>query len=306
MPTFAVVDVGTHSVKLLVAAREDPGRWRTLRDRSEITRLGDGLPPTGGPLRGDAMERTLAAFATLVAEARELGAEGIAAAGTQGLRIASNQAEFLQEAKRLTGIDIDVVSGVDESRLAYLAVRSGGIDPDGTRVVFDTGGGSSQFTFGHGPIVDAQFSLAVGALRITETFRLADPVSNEGIQRVLGALSYELSRLDGTPPPSAVVGVGGAVTTLASVRHALPVYDPDLIQGTVLDTAEIDRQIKLYRTRSAAERRGIPGLQPRRAEVILAGACIVRTVLAKLGSDRVQVSDRGLRHGLLAIRFGSV
>ena len=98
--------------------------------------------------------------------------------------------------------------------------------------------------------------------------------------------------------------MGGAVTNLAAVRHGLTTYDPEVIQGTVLDRAEIDRQIELYRGLDAAGRRGIPGLQPARAEVILAGACIVRTIIDKLGADAVTVSDRGLRHGVLHERFG--
>ena len=98
--------------------------------------------------------------------------------------------------------------------------------------------------------------------------------------------------------------MGGAVTNLAAVRHGLTTYDPDVVQGTVLDRAEIDRQIELYRGLDAAGRREIPGLQPARAEVILAGACIVRTIIDKLGCDAVTVSDRGLRHGVLHERFG--
>jgi exopolyphosphatase/guanosine-5'-triphosphate,3'-diphosphate pyrophosphatase len=98
--------------------------------------------------------------------------------------------------------------------------------------------------------------------------------------------------------------MGGAVTNLAAVKHGLATYDPDVVQGTVLDLVEIDRQIELYRTRTADERREIIGLQPKRAEVVLAGACIVRTVMTKLGSDSLTVSDRGLRHGLLVERFG--
>ena len=98
--------------------------------------------------------------------------------------------------------------------------------------------------------------------------------------------------------------MGGALTNLAAVKHELAEYDPDVVQGTRLDDAEIDRQIELYRTRPADERRAIVGLQPNRAEVILAGACVVRTVLTKLGCDSLVVSDRGLRHGLVVDRFG--
>ncbi len=99
--------------------------------------------------------------------------------------------------------------------------------------------------------------------------------------------------------------MGGALTNMAAVRHAMATYDPDVVQGTVLDRAEIDRQIELYRTRDIDARREIVGLQPKRADVILAGACIVRTVMDKLGQDSLTISDRGLRHGVLAERFGT-
>jgi exopolyphosphatase/guanosine-5'-triphosphate,3'-diphosphate pyrophosphatase len=99
--------------------------------------------------------------------------------------------------------------------------------------------------------------------------------------------------------------MGGAITNITAVKHGLAVYDPDVVQGTVLDRAEIERQIELYRSQDAEARRSIVGLQPKRADVILAGACIIHTVMDKLGQDRLTVSDRGLRHGLLVERFGA-
>ena len=119
------------------------------------------------------------------------------------------------------------------------------------------------------------------------------------------AIGHDLERLDGRSAPDALVALGGAVTNLAAVKHEMAQYDPNVIQGTVLERAEIDRQIQLYRERTADQRRSIVGLQPKRAEVILAGACIVRTVMEKLGCRSLTVSDRGLRHGLVAERFGS-
>jgi exopolyphosphatase/guanosine-5'-triphosphate,3'-diphosphate pyrophosphatase len=101
-----------------------------------------------------------------------------------------------------------------------------------------------------------------------------------------------------------VVGMGGAVTNLTAVKQELAEYDSEAVQGAVLERSEVERQIELYRERTADERRAIAGLQPKRAEVILAGACIVATVLDLLGQDSLTVSARGLRHGLLAERFG--
>ena len=109
----------------------------------------------------------------------------------------------------------------------------------------------------------------------------------------------------GAPSPDSIVGLGGTSTNLAAVKHGLATYDPEVVTGTVLERSEVDRQIELFRTRTADERRRIPGLQPKRAEVILAGALIVRSVLTKLDRPSLTVSDRGLRHRLIIERFGA-
>jgi exopolyphosphatase/guanosine-5'-triphosphate,3'-diphosphate pyrophosphatase len=203
-------------------------------------------------------------------------------------------------------VTVEALPGPEEGRLAYLAVKSGIGLAEGSLVVFDTGGGSSQFTFGDGDRVDEQFSVPVGAVRFTERFGLDKAVSSEVVDEARAAIAADLSRIEGRPSPSALVGMGGAITNITAVKHGLATYDPDVVQGTILDRAEVDRQIELYRSRDADGRREIVGLQPKRAEVILAGACVVRTVLEMLGKDSLTVSDRGLRHGLLVERFGPV
>jgi len=300
---YAVLDVGTNSVKFHVAERSAGGEWRTLVDRSEVTRLGEGLDE-GGELQPAPMERTIEAICGMAEEAREQGAVAIAAVGTAGLRIASNAGAFVEAVRERCGIAIEVIPGEEEARLAYLAATSGLGLTGGSLVVFDTGGGSSQFTFGHGGHVDERFSVDVGAVRFTERFGLDGVVSDDTLAEARAAVAGDLGRLDGRPVPDALVALGGAVTNLAAVKHSLATYDPDVVQGTVLDRAEVDRQIELYRSRSADERRTIVGLQPKRAEVILAGALVVRTVMDKLGAESLTVSDRGLRHGLLVERFG--
>jgi exopolyphosphatase/guanosine-5'-triphosphate,3'-diphosphate pyrophosphatase len=302
---YAVIDVGTNSVKFNIGERSADGEWQTIVDRSEVTRLGEGLDETGR-LREEPMERTVAAIAAMAGEARKKGVEAIAAVGTAGLRIASNSSVFVEAVRERAGVEVEVISGEEEGRLAYLAVKSGLDLGEGSLVVFDTGGGSSQFTFGNGDRVDERFSLNVGAVRFTERYGLADVVPEDRLASALDAIAADLARLDGRPTPDVLVGLGGTVTNLAAVKQGLATYDPDVVQGTVFDRAEIDRQIELYRTRTAEQRRQIVGLQPKRAEVILAGACIVGTVLAKLGRESLTVSDRGLRHGLLMERFGSL
>jgi exopolyphosphatase/guanosine-5'-triphosphate,3'-diphosphate pyrophosphatase len=301
---YGVIDVGTNSVKFHVGEHRPNGEWRTIIDRAEITRLGEGLAEDGR-LQPEPIRRTVDAIAAMVDEARRNGAGSIAAVGTAGLRIASNSAELVDAVQQRCGVGIEVIPGEEEARLAYLAATSELEVGRGSLAVFDTGGGSSQFTFGRQGRVDEQFSENVGAARFTERFGLGGAVTEEVLQEALDAMAADLASLDGRSTPDAVVGLGGAVTNLAAVKHELAAYDPDVVQGTVLDRSEIDRQIELYRTRSADERREIVGLQPKRAEVILAGACIVRTVLGKLGCESLTVSDRGLRHGLIVERFGS-
>jgi exopolyphosphatase/guanosine-5'-triphosphate,3'-diphosphate pyrophosphatase len=172
-------------------------------------------------------------------------------------------------------------------------------------VVFDTGGGSSQFTFGEGDHVDEQFSLPVGAVRYTEAFGLEGEVSTETMARAREAIAADLGMLDGRARPEAMVGMGGAMTNLTAVSLKMGSYDPDRVQGAVLERAEIERQIEMYRSTPLEARRSVVGLQPKRAEVILAGACIVATVMEKMGHDQLTVSDRGLRHGLLRERFST-
>jgi exopolyphosphatase / guanosine-5'-triphosphate,3'-diphosphate pyrophosphatase len=300
---YAVLDVGTNSVKFDVAEQASDGTWRTILDRAEVTRLGEGLDESGR-LGAEPMRRTTEAIAAMVQEAREHGVEQIAAVGTAGLRIASNAEELIDAVRAETGVEIEVVSGEEEGRLAYLAVRAGLGPVAGSLVVFDTGGGSSQFTFGRGEQVDERFSVNVGAARFTERYGLDRAVPAEVVAEARVGIAADLDRLDGRPSPDRLVGMGGAVTNITAVKLELATYDPERVQGVTLDAGEIDRQIELYRTRSADQRRAITGLQPDRAEVILAGACIVRSVLATLGCDSLTVSDRGLRHGLLVERFG--
>jgi exopolyphosphatase / guanosine-5'-triphosphate,3'-diphosphate pyrophosphatase len=301
---YAVIDVGTNSVKFHLGERAADGGWRQLVDRAEVTRLGEGLEDSGR-LQAEPMGRTIDAVASMADEARARGAEAIAAVGTAGLRAAANSAELVDAVHARCGVRVEIIGGDEEARLSYLAATAGIGRVDGSLVVFETGGGSTQFTFGREERIEEQFSVPVGAVRFTERFGLDGVVEGPVFATALDAIAADLASLDGRPTPDALVGMGGAVTNLAAVKHALQTYDPELVQGTVLDLGELDRQIELFRTRSADERREIVGLQPKRAEIILAGACVVRTVLTKLDCESLVVSDRGLRHRLLVERFDS-
>jgi exopolyphosphatase/guanosine-5'-triphosphate,3'-diphosphate pyrophosphatase len=302
MPRYAVIDVGTNSVKFNISERRSDGSWQTLVDRADITRLGEGLEKTS-EISPEAMDRTVSAVAGMVSQARDAGVAAIAAVGTMGMRTARNAQQFIEMVEQRCGVRVEIIPGTEEGRLAYLAVKAGLGLAEGALAIFDTGGGSTQFTFGQGSGVEEQFSLNVGAVRFTEKYGLANAISHEQLKVAEDAIASEFTRIDGRPSPAALVGMGGAITNIAAVKHQMAKYDPDIIQGSVIDGSEVDRQIELYRSKSLDDRRAIVGLQPKRADVILAGACIVKIVMDKLGKDRLSVSDRGLRHGLLIDRF---
>jgi exopolyphosphatase/guanosine-5'-triphosphate,3'-diphosphate pyrophosphatase len=299
---YAAIDVGTNSVKLHVAERDGTGSWHRVLDRIEVTRLGERLQETG-EIQPAAQARTVAVIADMVAQAKSVGAQAIVAVGTMGLRQARNSRAFLEDVRATCGISIEVIDGKEEARLAYLAVQVGLGVAKGSVVVFDTGGGSTQVTLGDNGNVLEQFSLNLGAVRLTEEFGLHGAVDHRTLRSARAAIARELIRLDSIAPPDALVGMGGAVTNMAAVSLGLVPYDPDRIQGAILTFAEIERQIGAYAELEVVQRQDIPGLQPGRAEIILAGACIVATLMEKLHQDRLTVSDRALRHGILIDRF---
>lgn len=300
---YAVIDIGTNSVKFHVAEQQLDGSWEGLVDRAEVTRLGEGLGESG-VIPPEPLERTRRAVDGMVAEARNSGVLAVAAVGTAALRIATNSSAVTESIREQVGVPVEVLSGAEESRLAYLAVSAGVGPADGSLVVFDTGGGSTQFTFGQKREVHERFSVNIGAVSYTERFGLDRAVDDETLDEARRALRDDLSSLDRRTSPSGLVGMGGAMTNITAVSLSLDPYDPDVVQGAVVSAEEVERQIAMYQSMGQDERREVVGLQPNRAPVILAGVLIVATVMEKLGRDSVVVSDRGLRHGLIPERFG--
>ena len=219
---YAVIDAGTNSTKFHVAELDADGHgpWRSVVDRAVVTRLGEGLEATGD-IGAEPLERTVHAMSAMADEARDLGVLAFAVVGTAGLRRARNQAVVAQTLRERAGSSLEVIPGDEEGRLAYVAVATGVGLGEGTVVAFDTGGGSSQFSFGRGPVVDERFSLEVGAVRFTERFGLTEAVSPDVVAEARAAMADDLGRLDGRPEPDAVVAMGGAVTNLAAVKHGL-------------------------------------------------------------------------------------
>ncbi len=280
----AVIDVGTNSVKFHIVERHADGSRHAVVDRADITRLGEGQADSG-VLAGAAIARTVEVIAAMVDEARRAGATDIVGVGTAGLRRAPNQSALIDAVSARAGLTVEVITGEEEGRLAYLAATSAlpAVEGPARRVRFGRRQHAVHLRSAHH--IDERFSLEVGAVRIAERFGLASAVATKHSTRrsPRSRPSWNASTAVRGPTPSWRSAAPQPTSPRSSTDSLATTLT--VVHGTVLDIAELDRQIELYRTRSAGERRDIAGLQPARADVILAGACIVRTISTKLETD---------------------
>jgi len=278
------------------------GKAEKIIDKNNIARLGEGLRKTG-IISSEAMKRNIDAVCEFVKFAKDNGADEIIGVGTMALRTAKNSNDFIEKVKNTCGLEVEVIPGEEEARLSYLAVISALPVKDGNIVVFDTGGGSTEFIFGHGDNIIKRFSINLGAVRLTEEILKSEPVKDEEIEMTYDEINRAFDEYDVKGDITQLVGMGGTVTSLGAVKHKMVQYNPDIIQGSKLEYNEILDQINLYKTKTIEQRKEIPGLQPKRADVILAGACIVKTIMDRFHVDNLIISDRGLRHGIIYDRY---
>lgn len=312
MSVNAVIDIGTNSIKFLIV-KEIDGANDILVDHNEIVRLGERVQETG-LLSDEAMTRALSVMRDMVGEARRFGAARIVAVGTQALRISLNAREFVESIETQTGVHIDIIDGKEEADLSFLAAFSSlENDTPGCRrlCMFDVGGGSSEIVLGaaHGHV--SRHSLPVGALTLHDMFFRRVERVEDNRAAVADVAEYIRALLKAEYPGNekgslfdCCIGIGGTIVTLASVMLALDTFDSAAISGVQLSVGEIDRQIALFASMCPENSSGIRGLDAKRADIILAGACIVREMLAHFGFSSLVVNNRGLRYGVMMKCFG--
>jgi len=295
----AAIDVGSNTVKLVIADASRDGGLSPVLEAGATTRLGEAM--SSRRLSEEAMRRTLNVLHQCLATCAEHGVANVAAVGTSALRDAGNRSTFLERARSI-GIDVRILNGDEEARLSALAVRS---DPKWRHapsiLVVDVGGGSTEIIADRiGASEQTRASLRVGGVRLTEERLVADPPSRSEIEHARKAVASALGPLSLVSDGATAVGVGGTLTNLGGVCLASgDAGSRDDLHGLVLPLAEIRRQIAMYASTPLASRRAIRGLDPARADIILAGALIVEGVLAAARLDAIAVSCRGLRWGVL-------
>jgi exopolyphosphatase/guanosine-5'-triphosphate,3'-diphosphate pyrophosphatase len=292
----AAIDVGTNTVRLLVADETDNGLATVDRAR-EITRLGKGVDARRklDPVQA---KNTLDVIASFVERAREAKADKIRIAGTSALRDAEDGMDFAHTVGGRTGVMLDVLRGTDEGRLSFLGATSD--LPNGTYMVCDIGGGSTELTVGReGPT--ATVSLDVGSVRLKERLLRDDPPTASQVQSVYSRIEAELTKTDFelmVTGKETLVGVAGTVTTLAALVLGLRTYDTDAVHHARLPVAEVSKTVERLRKMPVHEIRRIGVVEAGRADVITAGSLVLRFVMERWGYDECLVSENDILDGL--------
>jgi exopolyphosphatase / guanosine-5'-triphosphate,3'-diphosphate pyrophosphatase len=299
---FATIDIGTNTTLLLVArATAAPGGVEVLAERAEITRLGRGIGTTG-VLGSAGIGATLDVLREYARIAREHGAT-IAAIGTEGLRRAKNARDFLDPAREILGRDVEVIDGEREAALTFRAVVESfpAETSEGSVTVIDIGGGSTEIIVAERGQVRMRTSLQIGSVRLTERHVHSDPARDEELAAARAEIAAALAPVTelSSAAHTHLVGVAGTVTSLAAMAQHLASYDPARVHGFHLTRAALDAEIARLSKSTQPEREKFAGLDPRRADVILAGAVILQAIAERAGVGAILVSDRGIRWGLL-------
>jgi exopolyphosphatase/guanosine-5'-triphosphate,3'-diphosphate pyrophosphatase len=302
---LAAIDIGTNTVKLLVAAR-DGGKLTPLFEDSQTTRLGEGVDKTSR-LLPEAIERTAACVAAFAARARQLGASSIRAVATSSARDGENRDDFVRRVRELAGIEVEVISGEREAELIFAGVCSNDHLRDTPLLVMDVGGGSAEFIVGRRGRLERRCSVHAGAVRMTERFLHSDPVAPAGFDAMMahlrGLMEPALAQFD--LAGRAMLGTGGTITTAAAMDLRLAKFSVEAISNHPLSLSRLETMLGQLRGMTLAERRQLPGLPAARADIIIAGVAAFVVAMELARQPSLTVSTRGLRFGLLA-RTGDI
>lgn len=297
----AFMDMGTNSVRLMIV-RISPNQTYTILSRQkEMIRLGSG-EFDDGELKEDAMARAVLVSRNFVSMAHSFQADEIVAVATSATRDARNQRDFLKRLRSEAHLDVQVISGQEEARLIYLGV-SRGIQITERSLFMDIGGGSTELVVGDGKGYEMLSSLKLGAIRLTDLF-LSDrerPVTARMYQamqdHVRGAVIRPLEKVRALAPRKAY-GSSGTIQNLAEIA-CQALYAGDAQRRELLKTKDLKQVVEMLCASALKERARIPGMNPRRADIIVGGAVILSTILTDLGLSEIRVSNRELRDGLL-------
>lgn len=292
-----VIDIGSNSVRMM-AAEVSGSSIKQLTKSLESTRLYEGMYKFGGSLTTDAMQRTVKAVEKFRQQAKAMGIEEILCFATEAVRNAQNRDEFLELVKKSTDLDVDVLSREREACAAFY-----GADLSGSYGIIDIGGASTEVAIGSREDVKYTKSMPMGAVRALEMYPLgdvADELTMEAMsQWISGVMDETLADIGDHAKNLVFVGVGGSITTLAAIKQHMPKYDPDKIQGMILDREEIEKWKSKLAGMTLAQRKKVIGMPAERADILLGGILILLSVMKHLELSEIRVSDSDNLEGYL-------
>ena len=319
MPTFAAVDIGSNSCRLKIATVQQH-RLKTLHEDREVTRLGESVFQTG-VISPEAMAGTIRALKRFHKSVQLHVVDKVRVVATSAMRDARNAAAFTEWVRSTTGWKVEVISGLEEGRLIHLGVVTHEVGARGRCLLIDLGGGSCEVTLSDAGRVKAMVSLPLGAVRLQQEFLRTDPPLKTDVARLKQFIDRELKRAEkklGTPRVALVIATSGTAAALAEASFAIVVKKTGSGKaavkrasvGTFKSNIALTQNVRLLADKLArmtnAEREAIPGIGPKRSEIILGGAQVYASLLERMGLKGFRYSPLGLRDGILAQMLAEV
>jgi exopolyphosphatase/guanosine-5'-triphosphate,3'-diphosphate pyrophosphatase len=295
-----VIDIGSNSIRSMVAEPLAGGTFRILDDEKETVRLASGLTRAGA-LSEAAMRRALRALRRMGEIVRGRGVRRVAVVATSAIRNATNRRRFVERVRRETGLRVRVISGAEEGRLAF---RSAALSFDLGNVpcaVADVGGGSTELVLALGSHIQEVHSLPLGAVALTEEHLASDPVRPRELRALRRAIRRRLREagIEADPRPQFLIASGGTASAVAQMMMARERLDGRAVQGFEMTQADLLHLREALLRRTLRERRRMEGLSPDRADIIIAGVAILYEIMDRLKVNVLRISARGIRYALL-------
>jgi exopolyphosphatase/guanosine-5'-triphosphate,3'-diphosphate pyrophosphatase len=317
MPTFAAVDIGSNSCRLKIASVQ-AHRLKTLHEDREVTRLGESVFQTG-VISPEAMAATIRALKRFHKAVQLHVVDKVRVVATSAMRDARNAAAFTEWVKSTTGWSVEVISGLEEGRLIHLGVVTHEVGARGRCLLIDLGGGSCEVTLSDGGRIKTMVTMPLGAVRLQEEFLRSDPPAKEDVARLKQFIDRELRRAErklGIPRVGLVIATSGTAAALAeasghvrrgrSGRKSLAKKRVERVGEMTADTPDVRKLADRLAKLNNAQREAVPGIGPRRSEIIVGGALVYASLMERLGLKAFRYSPLGLRDGVLAQMLGEV
>jgi len=297
---IAAIDMGTNTTLLLVAEYTASGEIIPLQQAITTTRLGETNPQQPHLITPRAMQATLITLKNYLEICAQHRVKQVLIAATAPLRSKTNGAELVERIHRETGCSVQILSPPAEAELSYLGAISNKSHLPGLILVLDIGGGSSEIIMGEGKQIKQSVSLPIGAVNLTEKFIQSDPPLETELNQLRTTIQNTLKEL--IPANfrfDQVIGTAGTITSLAAIKSGLRQYQPELIDGQMLTRSAIETLFAEFCLKTLSQRQQIIGLEPERADIIIAGTALLLEILDWFKINRFIVSERCLRYGMI-------